>query len=92
VSRASGFIFVCAVWSQALPDWIGAHVRAFGYCGDVVRQLVSNNLKAGVTRACFHVPEVNRTYTAMAAHYGQLFRLGGNQCHASNHGAWHSRK
>jgi len=69
VLGASSFTFACAVWSQALPDWIGAHVRAFGYFGGVARQLVSDNLKAGVTRACFHEPEVNRTYTEMAAHY-----------------------
>ncbi len=69
VLGASSFTFACAVWSQALPDWVGAHVRAFGYFGGVARQLVSDNLKAGVTRACFHEPEVNRTYTEMAAHY-----------------------
>jgi len=70
VLGASSFTFACATWSQGLPDWIGAHVRAFGYFGGVARQLVSDNLKAGVTRACFHEPGVNRTYTAMAAHYG----------------------
>ncbi len=69
VLGASSFTFACAVWSQALPDWIGAHVRAFGYFDGVARQLVSDNLKAGVTRACFHEPQVNRTYTEMAAHY-----------------------
>ena len=70
VLGASSFTFACATWSQALPDWIGAHVKAFGYFGGVARQLVSDNLKAGVTRACFHEPAVNRTYTEMAAHYG----------------------
>ena len=70
VLGASSFTFACAVWSQGLPDWVGAHVRAFGYFGGVARQLVSDNLKAGVTRACFHEPGVNRTYTEMAAHYG----------------------
>jgi len=70
VLGASSFTFACAVWSQAVPEWIGAHVRAFGYFGGVARQLVSDNLKAGVTRACFHEPAVNRTYGEMAAHYG----------------------
>ena len=69
VLGASSFTYACAVWSQGLRDWIGAHVRAFGYFGGVARQLVSDNLKAGVTRACFHEPAVNRTYTEMAAHY-----------------------
>ena len=69
VLGASSFTYACAVWSQALPDWVGARARAFGYFGAVARQLVSDNLKAGITRACFHEPEVNRTYTEMAAHY-----------------------
>ena len=31
---------------------------------------MSDNLKAGVTRACFHEPMVNRTYADLARHYG----------------------
>jgi transposase len=70
VLGASSFTYACAAWSQALPDWIGCHVGAFTYCGGVARQVVSDNLKAGVSRACFHEPIVNRTYAEMAAHYG----------------------
>jgi hypothetical protein len=36
----------------------------------VTSQIVSNNLRAGVTKACFYEPAVNRTYAEMAAHYG----------------------
>jgi transposase len=32
-------------------------------------QIVSDNLKVGVTKACFYEPAVNRTYADMAAHY-----------------------
>ncbi len=70
VLGASSFTYACAVWSQALPDWIGCHVGAFAYFGGVTQLLVSDNLKAGVTRASFHEPAVNRTYAEMAAHYG----------------------
>ncbi|WP_354125523.1 IS21 family transposase [Bradyrhizobium sp. LA6.10] len=35
----------------------------------VARQTVSDNLKAGITRACFHEPMVNRTYADLARHY-----------------------
>ena len=45
-------------------------MAAFEYFGGVARQVVSDNLKAGVTRACFHDPSVNRTYGEMVAHYG----------------------
>ena len=37
--------------------------------GGVPAQIVSDNLKAGVTKACFYEPAVNRTYADMAAHY-----------------------
>ena len=70
VLGASNFTYAEAVWSQKLPDWIAAHVRAFVYFGGVPRQTVSDNLKAGITKACFHEPTVNRTYADMARHYG----------------------
>ena len=59
-----------ASWSQTLPDWIGAHTRAFAAFGAVPALVVSDNLKSGVIRACFYEPEVNRSYAEMAAHYG----------------------
>jgi transposase len=70
VLGASSFTYVEAVWSQKLPDWIAAHVRAFAYFGGVPCQTVSDNLKAGITKACFHEPMVNRTYADMARYYG----------------------
>ena len=33
-------------------------------------QVVCDNLKSGVTKACFYDPAVNRTYADMAEHYG----------------------
>src|SRR5262249_53814815 len=41
----------------------------FCFFGGVARQTVSENLKAGITRACFHEPMVNRTYADLARHY-----------------------
>src|SRR5581483_4072 len=32
--------------------------------------VVSDNLRSGITKACFYEPQVNRTYAEMAAHYG----------------------
>ena len=51
VLGASSFTYAEAVWSQKLPDWIAAHVRAFAYFGGAARQTVSDNLKAGITKA-----------------------------------------
>ncbi|MGH7106948.1 MAG: IS21 family transposase [Acetobacteraceae bacterium] len=70
VLGASSFIYAEAIWSQTLPDWIGAHVNALAAIGGVPRQIVCDNLKSGITKACFHEPTVNRTYADMAAHYG----------------------
>ena len=69
VLGASSFIYAEATASQALPDWIGAHVNALNAISGVPRQIVSDNLKAGITKACFYEPTVNRTYADMAAHY-----------------------
>jgi transposase len=67
VLGASNLTYAEAVWSQKLPDWIAAHVRAFAYIGGVARQTVSDNLKAGITKACFHEPTVNRTPASAGA-------------------------
>ena len=54
---------------RSQPDWIGSHSRAFAYFGGVPRQVVPDNLKSGVVKACLYDPEINRTYAGMAAHY-----------------------
>jgi transposase len=62
VLGASSFTYAEAVRSQKLPDWIGAHVRAFAYFGGAARQTVSDNLKAGVTKASFLDRIVHRAH------------------------------
>jgi transposase len=66
---ASSYTYVEASWTQSLPDWISSHIRAFDFFGGVPAQVVSDNLKAGVTKACFYEPAINRTYADMAMHY-----------------------
>jgi transposase len=67
VLGASNYTYAEATFTQSLPDWIASHVRAFAYFGRAARQTISDNLKADVTRACFHEPMVNRTYADLAA-------------------------
>ncbi len=62
VLGASSYTYAEATYTQSLPDWIGSHARAFAFLGGAARQTVSDNLRAGVTRACLHEPLVNRTY------------------------------
>ena len=49
VLGASNFTYAEATWTQALPDWIGAHVRAFNYLGSLPAIIVPDNLKSGCT-------------------------------------------
>src|SRR6202162_3128159 len=70
VLGASSFTFAKATWTQALPDWIDAHVRAFEAIGGVPELVVPDNAKTAIVRASFYDPQVNRTYAEMAAHYG----------------------
>jgi transposase len=70
VMGASNFTYVEATWTQTLPDWIGAHTRAFAAIGGAPRLIVPDNAKAAVIKACLYEPQVNRTYAEMAAHYG----------------------
>src|SRR5450755_3275864 len=70
VLGASSFTFAKATWTQALPDWIDAHVRAFEAIGGVPELVVPDNAKTAVVKPSFYDPEVNRTYAEMAVHYG----------------------
>jgi transposase len=66
---ASNYTYAEATFTQRLVDWIGSHVRAFAFFDGVTAQIVSDNLRSGITKACFYEPAVNRTYAEMAAYY-----------------------
>ena len=70
VLGASNYTYAEASWTQSLPDWIGSHVRALEFLGGVPRQIVPDNLRAGVLRANWYEPGINPTYRDLAAHYG----------------------
>lgn len=70
VLGASNLTYAEAAWTQTLPDWIGAHVRALEFIGGVPRQIVPDNLRSGVLRANWYEPGLNPTYTDLAGHYG----------------------
>ena len=70
VLGASNYTYAEASWTQSLPDWIGAHVRAFQFLGGVPELVVPNNLVSGVHRAHRYEPDINPTYQELASHYG----------------------
>jgi len=70
VLGASNYTYVEACWTQSLPEWIMAHVHTFAYLGAVPSLVVPDNLKVGVAEAHRYEPKLNRTYEALAEHYG----------------------
>ena len=70
VMGASNFSYAEGSWTQGLGDWIGAHGNALSAIGGVPNLLVPDNTKVAVIRSCLYDPQLNRTYAAMAAHYG----------------------
>jgi transposase len=69
VLGASGMLYAEATASQQLECWLAAHVHAFEAYGGVAEITVPDNLKAGVTKACYYDPEINPSYAELACHY-----------------------
>jgi len=72
VLGASNYIYVEAVESETLQNWIFAHVNCFEYLGGVAEVIVPDNLKVGVTKSCRYEPELNKTYHDMAIHFNTV--------------------
>lgn len=66
---ASNYSYAEATWSQSLKDWLCSHVRAFKFFGGIPEILVPDNLKSGVTKACYYDPDINESYQELARHY-----------------------
>ena len=67
---ASNYTYAEASLTEALPNWVQSHVRAFEYFGCCPRVLTPDCLKSGVLKACLYEPEINRTYAELATYYG----------------------
>jgi transposase len=72
VLGCSGMVFAEASFSQDLPSWLMAHVHAYEAYGGVPEATTPDNLKAGVTRACYYDPEVNASYAELGRHYSTV--------------------
>lgn len=79
--RAWGFVMTLSysrhqydefVFDQRVETWLRLHQHAFEYFGGVPRKIVLDNLKAGIVKACFEDPQVQRAYRECAEHYGFL--------------------
>ncbi len=67
---ASSYTYAEAAFSQDLPSWISAYMRAFHFFAGAPEILVPDNLWSGVTHPCRYEPDINKTYLEMAQHYG----------------------
>lgn len=50
------------VLNQKVETWLGCHRRAFEFIGGVPVKVIIDNPKCAITRACYHDPEVQRSY------------------------------
>lgn len=70
VMGGSSLSFALATWTEQFPDWIAGNNAAFAFFRGVPQLLVPDNAKVAVIKACHFDPQVNRSYTDMARHYG----------------------
>lgn len=69
VLGASGKLYAEATPGQDLESWLMAHVRAWEFYGGVARVTTLDNLKSGVSKACWYEPDVNPSYLQLARQY-----------------------
>lgn len=65
----SRHMYVEFVFDQKVGTWLDCHRRAFEFFGGVPGRLKIDNLKAGITKACFDDPQIQRSYGECAQHY-----------------------
>lgn len=69
VLGGTSYTYACAVPSQNAEDFALATAKALEYFGGCPQLLVIDNLKSGVTHACYYDPEINPTFADLARHY-----------------------
>jgi transposase len=65
--------FVAFVFDQTVETWLRLHHQALTFFGGVPQRVVIDNLKAGITNACWDDPQIQHAYRECAEHYG--FRI-----------------
>ena len=68
----SRYQYVEFVFGQTVATWLLCHRHAFEFFGAVPEEVVLDNLKAAIIRACFDDPLVQQSYRECAEHYGFL--------------------
>lgn len=66
---ASNYIYAEAQLGENQRNWNNGHVRAFEYYGGVVKIVIPDNLKTGITKPNYYEPGVNLSYQELAEYY-----------------------
>ena len=69
VLPASNYTYAEAQSSENQCNWNNGHVRALEFFGGVVKIVVPDNLKTGVSKPNYYEPDINPAYQALAEHY-----------------------
>ncbi len=65
----SNYTFAKLFWSEDSESWCNGHAAAFAFFQGVTRILVPDNPKAVVTKPCRYEPDINRSFSQLAAYY-----------------------
>jgi len=60
------------VRDQSIETWLGCHRRSFEHFNGVPAKVIIDNPKCAITKACYHDPQVQRSYADYAEGYGFL--------------------
>jgi transposase len=66
---ASNYTYAEVQPSENQCHWNNGHVRAIEFFGGVVKIVVPDNLKTGITKPNYYEPDVNLAYQELAEHY-----------------------
>ena len=72
VLGASNLTFAEATATQQMTEWIRSNVHALNYFGGVPQAMIPDQLKSGVKEADVFDPEIQKTYSDFAEHYGTV--------------------
>ena len=69
VLPASNYTYAEAQSGENQCNWNNGHVRAFTFIGGLVKIIVPDNLKTGVSKPDYYEPSINPAYQELAEHY-----------------------
>lgn len=69
VLPASNYTYAEVQSGQNQCNWNNGHVRAFEFIGGLVKIVIPDNLKTGVTKPDYYEPNINLAYQELAEYY-----------------------